>query len=466
MTPTYIPQPSRGGSIGAAVLALISAGLLALGLLTPLVGMDGVEVKPLADAGSDLVVLFGGAAAIAAIAALAGLGGSRLAAAIGAGTALGACGPALFIVILTASDVTGSSGHTASVGFFAFCGAAVTALAGTVLAVSSGRTEETSVNAGAALLVVLAGAVSLGVPLALLLPRDGFGVLDLGDGATKAAYVVWAMLAPGVAFVVGLTRTRVAVATVVGISLGHVALSVSALVERDRDLGVNFAQGNLFNETLYHVVAVVAALLAMVGLALASTSTPTAGATQPGYVVQPYGYSEQPAVAGWSAGDVAAVPAGQWAADPFGRHELRWWDGLQWTESVSDRGVVSADPASWPVVDPMPDVWAVHAGTAAPSSPDIDSAPTVANQWGVPALETPAPPTMPNQVAAWSVDGAPPTVPNAALGTLQAPAGDPPNLPASHVVPAAPSMPDLRVPPQPRSPGDSDATVRRDGELR
>lgn len=112
--------------------------------------MDGVEVKPLVDAGSDLVVLFGGAAAIAAIAVLAGLGGSRLAAAIGAGTAR-ARGPALFISTPPLSDVTGSSGHTASVGFFAFCGAAATALAGTVLAVSSGRTEETSVNAGAAL---------------------------------------------------------------------------------------------------------------------------------------------------------------------------------------------------------------------------------------------------------------------------------------------------------------------------
>ena len=42
-------------------------------------------------------------------------------------------------------------------------------------------------------------------------------------------------------------------------------------------------------------------------------------------------------------GIVARPPAGAWHPDPSGRHELRWWDGTRWTDTVSDRGQVSAD---------------------------------------------------------------------------------------------------------------------------
>jgi len=42
------------------------------------------------------------------------------------------------------------------------------------------------------------------------------------------------------------------------------------------------------------------------------------------------------------AGEVA-IPA-RWAVDPFGRFELRWWDGAAWTANVSTGGVVSSDP--------------------------------------------------------------------------------------------------------------------------
>ena len=37
------------------------------------------------------------------------------------------------------------------------------------------------------------------------------------------------------------------------------------------------------------------------------------------------------------------VPAA-WLADPTGKHELRYWDGRQWTASVSDGGEPSQDP--------------------------------------------------------------------------------------------------------------------------
>lgn len=33
-----------------------------------------------------------------------------------------------------------------------------------------------------------------------------------------------------------------------------------------------------------------------------------------------------------------------WYVDPTARHELRYWNGLEWTHSVSDGGVQSDDP--------------------------------------------------------------------------------------------------------------------------
>jgi hypothetical protein len=39
----------------------------------------------------------------------------------------------------------------------------------------------------------------------------------------------------------------------------------------------------------------------------------------------------------------SAAPAG-WLADPTARHEHRYWDGVTWTEHVSDRGTTGADP--------------------------------------------------------------------------------------------------------------------------
>jgi hypothetical protein len=38
-----------------------------------------------------------------------------------------------------------------------------------------------------------------------------------------------------------------------------------------------------------------------------------------------------------------AVPAA-WAPDPTGGHELRYWNGTEWTSHVSDGGVQSTDP--------------------------------------------------------------------------------------------------------------------------
>lgn len=38
----------------------------------------------------------------------------------------------------------------------------------------------------------------------------------------------------------------------------------------------------------------------------------------------------------------------QWAADPYGRHELRYWDGQEWSEHVRDGALPSRDPVRGP----------------------------------------------------------------------------------------------------------------------
>ena len=40
-----------------------------------------------------------------------------------------------------------------------------------------------------------------------------------------------------------------------------------------------------------------------------------------------------------------------WMTDPFGRHDLRFWDGQRWTEHVSDGGIAAVDA---PVPPPPP----------------------------------------------------------------------------------------------------------------
>lgn len=46
-------------------------------------------------------------------------------------------------------------------------------------------------------------------------------------------------------------------------------------------------------------------------------------------------------------------PTGQWGPDPYGRAELRWYDGNAWTRHVSTGGVTSQEPDQQAVVPPV-----------------------------------------------------------------------------------------------------------------
>ena len=45
------------------------------------------------------------------------------------------------------------------------------------------------------------------------------------------------------------------------------------------------------------------------------------------------------------AAPTAAPGAPGWAADPYGRHQWRYWDGNRWTDQVADGSTQSIDPA-------------------------------------------------------------------------------------------------------------------------
>lgn len=41
------------------------------------------------------------------------------------------------------------------------------------------------------------------------------------------------------------------------------------------------------------------------------------------------------------------APAPGWYPDPARRHEMRYWNGWAWTESVSSGGIPGSDPLGW-----------------------------------------------------------------------------------------------------------------------
>lgn len=67
-------------------------------------------------------------------------------------------------------------------------------------------------------------------------------------------------------------------------------------------------------------------------------------------------YQAPPSGPGWQRGGVPSGPPGgtatasqvppSWQPDPTRRHELRYWDGTNWTEYVADGGSQSTDPIS------------------------------------------------------------------------------------------------------------------------
>lgn len=64
----------------------------------------------------------------------------------------------------------------------------------------------------------------------------------------------------------------------------------------------------------------------------------------------------------------SAMDAAQWHPDPLGRHELRYWDGSDWTDNVSDGGVPSTEPVEQPALSPGDEMLAIEATTTPAAS--------------------------------------------------------------------------------------------------
>ncbi len=64
------------------------------------------------------------------------------------------------------------------------------------------------------------------------------------------------------------------------------------------------------------------------------------------------------------------MTAAAWHPDPTGRHELRYWDGTQWSEHVSDGGMQSTSPLT------PPDEPAADTGAHRAETPAAEEAPT------------------------------------------------------------------------------------------
>lgn len=57
-----------------------------------------------------------------------------------------------------------------------------------------------------------------------------------------------------------------------------------------------------------------------------------------------------------------------WHPDPYGRHEFRYFDGLNWRNDVSDKGAVGYDDPNQPPPAPAPEP--VHTPEIEPSNPN------------------------------------------------------------------------------------------------
>jgi hypothetical protein len=62
---------------------------------------------------------------------------------------------------------------------------------------------------------------------------------------------------------------------------------------------------------------------------------------RPEYTSKPLFHENSPAT-----GPAPGTSPSGWHADPMGRHQLRFWDGSQWTAHVCNDGIVSSDPVT------------------------------------------------------------------------------------------------------------------------
>jgi len=218
-------------------------------------------------------------------------------------------------------------------------------------------------------LAVLAGfAMSLGCTLVPNdLGNDTYGYDDFvyrptwaewnyfseGNDRLIAVSLQWLIWAPFVGLLIGAgKRGRFGALLGLGSStvLAWIVFATAGEVSSERGLAGLGAK--------VHPIAVIGAVatLLLVLVALGTANNASSGSVGQLAVTPMYPpLSGAVAVADYGMSAVAqptANPA-RWAADPFGRHESRFWDGASWTKHVADAGVASVDrPVAYREVAP------------------------------------------------------------------------------------------------------------------
>jgi hypothetical protein len=130
------------------------------------------------------------------------------------------------------------------------------------------------------------------------------------------------------------------------IALIALLASIGALGDNEAFVGLSWPEkiGNIMAWIGGAAVAAAAALLALQGLTLLPAPVRPAPATAP-----PAAPTATTATAtaptAPSAPPTAPPVAPGWAADPYGRHQWRYWDGSRWSDQVADGSTQSTDPA-------------------------------------------------------------------------------------------------------------------------
>ncbi|MDO8391576.1 MAG: DUF2510 domain-containing protein [Actinomycetota bacterium] len=347
---TKVAEPLRQAT---ALLALIAAALYLAGFYLPIMEVGG-EGGSLSDGDSSAMWVWVAPSVLALIAAAVGLAGTALASAIAAGLTTGMAGITTFELLFIhrfTDEMSNGAGvsFTKGIGYWTLLLAVVASIAAALSLVSAGADEPRCNQA----LGALAGVVGLGVSLSILLPVDGVSVLDIGDGVIQFGLFVWALLAPLLGSLMAVSGRRAGAAFAVGVGLGHLGFTAAVM----QDIGAadgSFSFALTTNHTaIYHWAAILSVVFA--GAALTQVVRPTSpvasftvGTNMSGYVpASPAQPGFQPTYTAQPQYQQPVAPqqsASQWAADPYGRHQHRLWDGSAWTEHVADRGVVGHDP--------------------------------------------------------------------------------------------------------------------------
>lgn len=134
------------------------------------------------------------------------------------------------------------------------------------------------------------------------------------------------------------------------------------------------------------------------------------------------------------------MTAAAWHPDPTGRHELRYWDGTQWTEHVSDGGVQSTSPLT-PHQEPAADTSGTQSTEASATEESATDRPEGAMD------ESPADDAFMMETR---VVGSPPSteqMPAAEPPAAEPPAAEPPAAEAPMAEAPAPYAPAAEAPP-------------------